>query len=61
MLQLISRSTSSGLSEDLLQQLEQVDGIDWIRLMYLYPVHFTDDLIRQIAQASMELDDADQA
>ncbi|MEQ9409234.1 MAG: 30S ribosomal protein S12 methylthiotransferase RimO [Fuerstiella sp.] len=34
---------------ELLQQLEQVDGIDWIRLMYLYPVHFTDALIDQIA------------
>lgn len=33
----------------LLKQLEQVDGIDWIRLMYLYPVHFTDELITTIA------------
>ena len=33
----------------LLEQLEQVEGIDWIRLMYLYPVHFTDDLIDRIA------------
>lgn len=30
---------------ELLQQLEQVDGIDWIRLMYLYPIHFHDHLI----------------
>jgi len=37
--------------KELLQQLEQVDGIDWIRLMYLYPVHFTDDLITQIAES----------
>ena len=33
----------------LLQELEKVEGIDWIRLMYLYPIHFTDDLIDQIA------------
>ena len=33
---------------ELLKQLETVDGIDWIRLMYLYPVHFTDELIDQI-------------
>ncbi|MCA9117528.1 MAG: 30S ribosomal protein S12 methylthiotransferase RimO, partial [Planctomycetaceae bacterium] len=33
----------------LLKELEQVDGLDWIRLMYLYPIHFTDDLIDQIA------------
>lgn len=34
---------------ELLQELEQVDGIDWLRLMYLYPVNFTDRLIDQIA------------
>ena len=33
----------------LLKELEQVEGIDWIRLMYLYPVHFTDELIDVIA------------
>ena len=36
---------------ELLRELEQVDGIDWIRLMYLYPIHFTDALIDQIAQS----------
>jgi ribosomal protein S12 methylthiotransferase len=34
---------------DLLHELEQVDGIDWLRLMYLYPVNFTDSLIDTIA------------
>jgi ribosomal protein S12 methylthiotransferase len=38
--------------KDLLKELEQVDGIDWIRLMYLYPVNFTDDLIETIATSS---------
>ena len=33
---------------ELLKELDKVDGIDWIRLMYLYPVHFTDALIDQI-------------
>jgi ribosomal protein S12 methylthiotransferase len=33
----------------LLRELEQVDGIDWIRLLYLYPIHFTDELIDVIA------------
>lgn len=33
----------------LLRELEQVDGLDWIRLMYLYPVNFTDELIDVIA------------
>jgi ribosomal protein S12 methylthiotransferase len=36
---------------ELLEQLEGVDGIDWIRLMYLYPVHFTDELIETIARS----------
>ena len=34
---------------ELLRELEQVEGIDWLRLMYLYPVNFTDDLIHTIA------------
>jgi ribosomal protein S12 methylthiotransferase len=33
----------------LLKDLEQVEGIDWIRLLYLYPIHFTDELIDVIA------------
>jgi ribosomal protein S12 methylthiotransferase len=37
---------------DLLRQLETVDGIDWIRLMYLYPINFTDELIDTIAGSS---------
>jgi ribosomal protein S12 methylthiotransferase len=35
----------------LLKELEKVDGLDWIRLMYLYPVHFGDDLIETIANS----------
>ncbi len=34
---------------ELLRQLEQVEGIDWLRLMYLYPINFTDELIETIA------------
>jgi ribosomal protein S12 methylthiotransferase len=34
---------------ELLRQLETVEGIDWIRLMYLYPINFSDDLIDTIA------------
>ncbi len=29
---------------ELLRELEQIDGIEWIRLLYLYPQHFTDEL-----------------
>jgi ribosomal protein S12 methylthiotransferase len=33
----------------LLRELEQVEGIQWIRLLYLYPVNFSDELIDVIA------------
>jgi ribosomal protein S12 methylthiotransferase len=34
---------------ELLTELERVEGLRWIRLMYLYPIHFTDRLIDTIA------------
>lgn len=34
---------------ELLAQLENVEGLDWIRLMYLYPMYFFDELIDHIA------------
>ncbi|QDT48359.1 Ribosomal protein S12 methylthiotransferase RimO [Symmachiella dynata] len=37
---------------ELLKELEQVEGIDWIRLMYLYPINFTDQLIDTIAASN---------
>lgn len=36
---------------ELLRELDQVEGIDWIRLMYLYPVNFTDEVIESIVNA----------
>jgi ribosomal protein S12 methylthiotransferase len=35
---------------ELLQQLGKVDGIDWIRLMYLYPQYLDDALLDTIAE-----------
>jgi ribosomal protein S12 methylthiotransferase len=32
--------------KELLERLEQVDGIQWIRLMYFYPMYVDDGLIR---------------
>ena len=37
---------------ELLRELENVEGLDWIRLMYLYPIHFTDELVEVIAGSS---------
>lgn len=34
---------------ELLRQLEKVEGIEWIRLMYFYPMYVTDELIETIA------------
>ena len=34
---------------DLLTQLDDVDGLAWIRVMYLYPMHMDDQLIDVIA------------
>jgi len=34
---------------ELLAQLEQIEGFDWIRLMYFYPMYIDDALIEHIA------------
>jgi ribosomal protein S12 methylthiotransferase len=34
---------------ELLKELEQVEGLEWIRLMYLYPMYFSDEVIDVIA------------
>jgi ribosomal protein S12 methylthiotransferase len=37
---------------ELLRQLNDVDGIEWIRVLYAYPEHFTDDVIDALANSS---------
>ena len=37
---------------ELLGELEKVEGLEWIRLMYLYPEHFSDRLIGSIADSA---------
>jgi ribosomal protein S12 methylthiotransferase len=36
---------------DLLRELDQLDGLDWIRILYAYPMYFTDELIETLAGA----------
>jgi ribosomal protein S12 methylthiotransferase len=36
---------------ELLRELDQIDGLDWIRLMYFYPMYIDDQLIETIASA----------
>ena len=39
----------------LLEEFEKIDGINWIRLLYLYPTDVSDDLINYIAKSSKVL------
>jgi ribosomal protein S12 methylthiotransferase len=36
---------------ELLRRLEEVVGIDWIRLMYFYPMYIDDELINTVAES----------
>jgi ribosomal protein S12 methylthiotransferase len=36
---------------ELLRRLDEVEGIEWIRILYAYPIHFTDELIATLAGA----------
>ena len=35
--------------DELLKGISEIDGIEWIRILYAYPTHFTDSLIEVIA------------
>jgi ribosomal protein S12 methylthiotransferase len=37
---------------ELLRELDQIDGIDWIRILYAYPINFTDELVETIFGAA---------
>jgi ribosomal protein S12 methylthiotransferase len=37
---------------ELLRELNRVDGIEWIRVLYAYPEHFTDEAIDAFANSS---------
>lgn len=36
---------------ELVRQLNQVEGLEWIRVLYAYPIHFNDELIETLATA----------
>ena len=36
---------------ELLRELEKVEGIEWIRVLYAYPIYFTDELIETLARS----------
>src|SRR5438105_9252074 len=37
---------------ELLRELDRVDGIEWVRVLYCYPEHFTDELFDTLAGAT---------
>src|SRR6516164_4970024 len=36
---------------ELLRELDDLDGLEWIRVLYAYPIHFTDELIETLSGA----------
>jgi ribosomal protein S12 methylthiotransferase len=40
---------------ELLKELNQVEGIDWIRVLYNYPMYFTDELYEALATSAKVL------
>lgn len=36
---------------ELLRKLDRIEGLKWIRILYAYPIHFTDELIETLANA----------
>src|SRR5947199_7742842 len=40
---------------DLLKKLDKVDGLEWIRILYAYPEHFTDELVETLPTAGKPL------
>ncbi|MFL5242781.1 MAG: 30S ribosomal protein S12 methylthiotransferase RimO [Gemmataceae bacterium] len=37
---------------ELLRELNKVEGLEWIRVLYAYPIYFTDELIETLATAN---------
>jgi ribosomal protein S12 methylthiotransferase len=35
---------------ELLRELNEVEGLEWIRILYAYPIHFSDELIQTLAE-----------
>jgi ribosomal protein S12 methylthiotransferase len=36
---------------ELLRELDRIEGLEWIRILYAYPIHFTGELIETLAGA----------
>jgi ribosomal protein S12 methylthiotransferase len=38
---------------DLVRELTRVEGLEWVRLLYAYPIHFTEELIQVLAECAI--------
>ena len=45
----MDRRDGKGLAE-LMAELEKLEGLKWMRILYAYPSYFSDELIDEIAQ-----------
>src|SRR5262249_6005794 len=36
---------------ELLRKLDDMEGLEWIRILYAYPIHFSDELIQTLADS----------
>jgi ribosomal protein S12 methylthiotransferase len=36
---------------ELLRKLDRIEGLEWIRVLYAYPIHFTEELIETLAES----------
>jgi ribosomal protein S12 methylthiotransferase len=36
---------------ELLRELDQIEGLDWLRILYVYPMYLTDELLETLATA----------
>ena len=46
----IDRGERGALAESLLRRLNAIEGLAWIRLLYLYPTTITDDVLEAMAE-----------
>jgi ribosomal protein S12 methylthiotransferase len=39
---------------ELLRELNGVEGLEWIRILYAYPIHFTDELLTTLSECALD-------
>src|SRR4051812_36748019 len=39
---------------ELLRELNAVEGLEWVRILYAYPIHFTDELLATLSACALD-------